>query len=47
MHVDIHENERKLAMRRGNFEAAWQVTDRLEARRKRSTDKRQSPLERR
>jgi hypothetical protein len=34
MHVEIQENEWKLAMRRGDFEAAWQVTDRLEARRR-------------
>jgi hypothetical protein len=34
VHVDIQEDEWKLAMRRGDFEAAWQVTDRLEARRK-------------
>jgi hypothetical protein len=34
MHVEIQENEWNLAMRRGDFEAAWQVTDRLEARRR-------------
>jgi hypothetical protein len=34
MHVDIQEDEWKSAMRRGDFEAAWQVTDRLEKRRK-------------
>ena len=34
MHVEIQDNAWKLAMRRGDFEAAWQVTDRLEARRR-------------
>ena len=34
MHVEIQEDEWKLAMRRGDFEAAWQVTDLLEARRR-------------
>jgi hypothetical protein len=34
MHAEIQENEWKLAMRRGDFEAAWRVTDRLEARRR-------------
>ena len=32
MHVDIQEDEWKLAKRRVEFEAAWQVTDKLEAR---------------
>ena len=34
MHVEIQENEWEAAMRRGDFETAWQVTDRLEARRR-------------
>jgi hypothetical protein len=34
MPVEIQQNEWNLAMRRGDFEAAWHVTDRLEARRR-------------
>jgi hypothetical protein len=34
MHVETQEDRWKSAMRRGDFEAAWQVTDLLEARRR-------------